>query len=437
VLLPRLDHRLIFASAIFLLLVCGSALSWMLYRIYNGEEWVRHTYTVQLLVAEIGSNLNRTGRVRQTYLDTGNQRYLEDIEATRAEIFDKISQLKGMVRDNLDEERAAENLEEAARARFLTFDESLQLFRSGKSTPESQGAYTQELVRWSQQTSSIIRAMQETESNLLGCRLLITKSLFYWIIGVLVFSYLLSIYMLWEHYRGLSAELNQRKRAEENALSLSSQLLNAQDQERRKIARDLHDGLGQNLAAAKMITDSMLNRPADQRKLLELSAILHDAVVSTRSISHLLHPPLVDELGFVCAARSYLEGFSSRTGVQLNVDLPDYDERLPRDLELTLFRVLQEALSNIQRHSKSAKAEVHFRADHRKATLNIRDFGVGLPSDTIRRFQENGTNVGVGLAGMKERVRERNGRFELHSDSAGTSISATFPVGANGSSPAA
>jgi signal transduction histidine kinase len=432
VLLPRLDHRLIFASAIFLLVVCGSSLSWMLYRIYNGEEWVRHTYDVQLLTADIGSNLNRTGRVRQTYLDTGNKRYLEDIEATRADIFGKISQLKRMVQDNLDEERSVENLEEAARARFLTFDESLRLFQSGKSTPEVQDGYTQELVRWSQQMSSIIHSMQEAESNLLSRRLLITKSLFYWIIAVLAFSYLLSIYMLWEHYRGLRAELSQRKRAEENARNLSSQLLSAQDQERRKIARDLHDGLGQNLAAAKMISDSMLNRPPDKQKILELSAILHDAVVSTRSISHLLHPPLVDELGFVCAARSYLEGFSSRTGVQLNIDFLDSDERLPRDLELTLFRVLQEALSNIQRHSKSAKAEVRFRADHGIATLKIRDFGVGLPPDTIRRFHENGTSVGVGLAGMKERVRERNGQFEIHSDSAGTSICATVPVSANG-----
>lgn len=433
-LLPRLNHRLIFASAIFLLLVCGSALAWMLYRIYNGEEWVRHSYKVELLVADIGANLSRSGRVRQTYLDTGGKRYLDDIEATRSDIFDKISQLKLMVQDNIDEERAAENLEEATRARFLTFDESLQLFQSGRSTPEAQDRYTQELVRWSQQTSSIMQTMQDTESNLLSMRLLLTKSLFSWIVGVLAVSYLLSIYMLWEHYRGLTGELNQRKQAEENARSLSSQLLNAQDQERRKIARDLHDGLGQNLAAAKMITDSMLNRPPDKQKILELSAILHDGLASTRSISHLLHPPLVDELGFVTAARSYLEGFSSRTGLQLDADLLDSDVRLPRDLELTLFRVLQEALSNVQRHSKSSKAEVHFRADQRNAILRIRDFGVGLPPDTIRSFQENGTSVGVGLAGMKERVRERNGRFEIHSDSNGTSILATFPLSFNGSS---
>ena len=380
----------------------------MLYRIYTGEEWVRHTYKVQLLVAEIGSDLNRTGRVRQSYLESGQTRYLDDIESTRSDIFAQISQLKLMVGDNIDELRAAENLEQAAHARFLTFDESLKLFQSGKSTPEAQQQYTQELVRWSQQTSTIIQTMQDTEASLLDRRLLLTRSLFSWIIGVLAFSYLLSIYMLWEHYRGLTAELNQRKRAEENALSLSSQLLNAQDQERRKIARDLHDGLGQNLAAAKMISDSMLNRPYDKQKML---------------MNSVLFPRLAP----------ILKVFPAGQASKLLSILRIRTDRLPRDLELTLFRVLQEALSNIQRHSKSSRAEVQFRADHKKATLKIRDFGVGLPPGMIDSFHENGSSVGVGLAGMRERVRERSGQFEIHSDSAGTSISTTFPIGSNGS----
>jgi signal transduction histidine kinase len=303
-----------------------------------------------------------------------------------------------------------------------------RLFQSGNSTLEAQDLYTQELVRWSQQTSRVIRSIQEVESNLLSRRLLLTKSLFNWIIATLALTYLLALYMLWENYRVLTHELAQRKRAEDNALSLSAHLLNAQDQERRKIARDLHDGLGQNLVAAKMITDSLLNKPADQQKLLELSAILQDAVTSTRSISHLLHPPLVDELGFVSAARSYLEGFASRTGVQVNFDLPDDQERLPRDLELTLFRVLQEALMNIQRHSRSAKADVQFKSDHKTATLKIWDYGVGMPPAIFQSFKEDGANVFVGLAGMKERIRERHGRLEIHSDSAGTFISASFPV---------
>jgi two-component system NarL family sensor kinase len=179
-----------------------------------------------------------------------------------------------------------------------------------------------------------------------------------------------------------------------------------------------------------------VNRPPERQNLLDLSTLLDDAVSSTRSMSHLLHPPLVDELGFTSAARTYLEGFSRRTGVKVNFDLPDDEERLPRDLELTLFRVLQEALTNIQRHSKSTKAEVQFIANGKTATLKVRDYGVGLPPEMAHNFKENGTNVGVGLAGMKERVRERNGEFEIRSDSAGTLISATFPIVPDSSVPA-
>lgn len=427
-MLPRSNHRLVFASAIFLLLVCGSTLGWMLHRIYSGEEWVRHSYNVQILIAEIGSDINETGRVRESYLDTGEKQYLKDLDETRTQLRDHVAKLKTMVRDNPDEVDASGDLEQALIERFATFDESLRVFQSGKSTNEIQDAYTQELARWAQQASAILATMQEAESNLLRRRLLLTKSLFTWIIVILALTYVVSIYMLWDDYRVVNKELQQRIRAEQNAHTLSAQLLNAQDQERRKIARELHDGLGQNLTAAKMIADSFLKREPNQQKITDLSAILNEALSSTRSISYLLHPPLVDELGFVAAARSYLEGFSSRSGVQVTCDLPQNGERLPRDLELTLFRVLQEALTNIQRHSKSPTAQVQFKADEKFASLRIQDHGIGLPQRLQQNSSENGTSVGVGLAGMRERVRERDGQFEIRSDSQGTCISAVFPV---------
>lgn len=426
--MPRFDHRLTFASAIFLLLVCGSTLGWMLNRIYYGEEWVRHTYNVQLLIAEIESDLNRTGRVRQTYLETGGSQYLQEITQSRAKLFEKVAELRTMVHDNPDEQEASERLEEAAKGRFLTLEDSLRLFQSGKSTLEAQNAFTQDLIRWSQQTSAIIRTMQEEESNLLTRRQVVTKSLFTAVVAISALTYFLALFLLWDYYRGLTHELAQRKRAESNALSLSAQLLRAQDQERRKIARDLHDGLGQSLVAAKMIADMLHDRPQDQERIEELSGILQDAVSSTRSISHLLHPPLVDELGFVSAARSYVEGFSSRTGIKVNCELDDGEQKLPRDLELTLFRVLQEALTNIQRHSKSPSADVQFRVQGKTVMLKIQDQGVGLPTSLLQKFESDGRDVGVGLAGIRERVRERKGVLELRSNGKGTLIAATFPV---------
>jgi signal transduction histidine kinase len=435
-LLPRPNPRLIFASAILLLMACGIASVWTLYRIYSGEKWVRHTYIVQVLIGDTESDLANMGRARQTYLQTADKQYLQNIEEARKELFDKISQLKVLVQDNADQEDAAEKLEQASYGRCRTLDESLQLVESGKSTHEAQDNYSAQLVKWSQVTSTIAQGMRDEESGLLEHRLLLTNSLFIWIIAIFAATFILSLYMLWEHYRGLTRELAQRELAERNAQNLSAQLLSAQDQERRKIARDLHDGLGQTLVAAKMIADTIVNRPPERQNLLDLSTLLDDAVSSTRSMSHLLHPPLVDELGFTAAARTYLEGFSRRTGVKVSFDLPDGEERLPRDLELTLFRVLQEALTNIQRHSKSTRAEVQFVSNGKTAALRVQDYGVGLPPEMAHNFKENGTNVGVGLAGMKERVRERNGEFEIRSDSAGTLISATFPIVSDSSVPA-
>lgn len=383
---------------------------------------------MQVLLGEIESDLARMGRARQTYLQTTDKQYLQDIEETRKELFDKISQLKALVQDNADQESAGEKLEQAAYGRCRTLDESLQLVESGKSTHEAQDNYSLQLVNWSRQTSAIAEGMRDEESRLLDRRLLLTNSLFLWIVAIFAVTFILSLYMLWEHYRVLTRELGQRKLAEHNARNLSVQLLSAQDQERRKIARDLHDGLGQTLVAAKMIADTIVNRPPERQNLLDLRELLGEAVASTRSMSHLLHPPLVDELGFTSAARTYLEGFSRRTGVKVSFDLPDSEERLPRDLELTLFRVLQEALTNIQRHSKTTMAEVQLRVNGKTATLKVQDHGVGLPAEMIQSFHENGTHVGVGLAGMKERVRERNGEFEIHSDSTGTLISIAFPV---------
>lgn len=423
-MLRRLNHRILFASAFFLLTLSGCTLAWLFYKTYSSEKWVRHTYSVQLLLSQILFEINQTGRDRQTYLDSDEKQVLQDISDTRRDISAKLKELQWMVRDNPDQLRASQQLAQVVDEGFETFNKSLQPFHAGDAGRDAQNRYSQELVRWARQTSAIVRDMQNAESGLLVLRTVNTRAVFRWAVVIATFSYLLSLYVLWDHYWGLTRELKQRQLAEQNALKLSAQLLSAQDQERRKIARDLHDGLGQVLVAAKMASDALLNRP-DPQKMEELNTLLGEAVSSTRSISHLLHPPLVDELGFVSAARSYLEGFSQRTGVQVNCDLPDRQQRLPRDVELILFRILQEALTNIQRHSKSAQAEVQFRADHAAVTLKIRDFGVGLPTAML---QENGSHLGVGLAGMRERVRERKGQFEIRSDAEGTLISATLPL---------
>ena len=428
------NHRQIFASAIFLLATCSLAAGLTLYRIYSGERWVRHTYQVQLLLSEIDSKVGRTGRSRQLFLQTGEQEYLDETAATRVSVLADVANLRTLVADNPEQVSAADRLQESVQKRFAILDESLAALQTGGSLAPRQAEYTVQMMDWSDRIAAVVQAMKDSELRLLQRRQGLTSSLFYSIVAILGFTFLLSIYMLWSGYRVLDRELAQRRLAERNAQNLSTQLLHAQDQERRKIARELHDGLGQNLAAAKMIADSFQRIAPDKEKLRELSAILNDSLSSTRTISHLLHPPLLDEIGFATAARIYLEGFSSRTGIKINFDFPeDSEDRLPRDLELTLFRVLQESLTNIQRHSRSERADVRFAANAQDVSLQVRDYGVGLPAETFQGFTESGSNVGVGLAGMRERIREQHGEFKIASDPHGTTISVHLPIHANDS----
>jgi two-component system, NarL family, sensor kinase len=205
-------------------------------------------------------------------------------------------------------------------------------------------------------------------------------------------------------------------------------VLQLQDEERRKFSRELHDSLGQLLALAKMHTAVLRDKNPQDELLKEIDELLIQSVTETRTISHLLHPPLLDEVGLASAARWFVEGFAKRSGIELTTDIPDEPGRPPRPTELVLFRVLQESLTNIHRHSKSLRAEVSLHSSPLNVILQIRDYGKGMPREMLRNFLSAGTDVGVGLAGMRERVREQGGRFDIHSDKTGTTITVTMPA---------
>ncbi len=155
------------------------------------------------------------------------------------------------------------------------------------------------------------------------------------------------------------------------------------------------------------------------------------SISETRTISHLLHPPLLDRVGFSSAARWYLQGFSERSGVEVLVDIPENLGRLPRPLELGLFRVLQESLTNIHRHSKSSKAEVSLKVLPDHVRLQVKDFGKGIPREMLEAFRTRGMSSGVGLTGMRERIRDLGGRLDIQSDSANTVVTVTLPLKEN------
>lgn len=220
---------------------------------------------------------------------------------------------------------------------------------------------------------------------------------------------------------------------------LSSRLMRVQDEERRRIARELHDSLGQYLAAAKINLEVLsAQKNLGNGQLQEAQHLIDRAISDIRTLSHLLHPPLLDEAGFGSAARWFVEGFGKRSGIATRLRMPAKLDRLPSEIETALFRILQESLTNVHRHSGSREVEVRLTIYHSVVTLAIDDNGKGIPQDVLERFGKSGVNLGVGLAGMRERVKELNGRLELESDKSGTRLRAIIPIPAaqQGPSPA-
>jgi signal transduction histidine kinase len=211
---------------------------------------------------------------------------------------------------------------------------------------------------------------------------------------------------------------------------LSVKLLGVQDEERRRLARELHDSLGQDLTAAKISLDMLAQEGDGNSALLrDARALVDRSICDTRTLSHLLHPPLLDEAGFISAARWYVEGFGKRSGIQTQLDLPEHVNRLPRRMETALFRIMQEALTNVHRHSGSRAVKVGVYTENDQVILTIKDFGMGVPREVLDRFWKTGT-VGVGLAGIRERLQELGGFLEIESNLDGTLLKATIPIAA-------
>jgi PAS domain S-box-containing protein len=222
--------------------------------------------------------------------------------------------------------------------------------------------------------------------------------------------------------------------SEKSLRQLSLRLLQTQDEERRRIGRDLHDSVGQYLVGLKMKVDSLKSsaqrsQPRDSSELAECSQLIEEAISEVRTISYLLYPPMLEELGLKSAVPWYLEGFTKRSGIKTTFDVsPDFD-RVPGDLELALFRVLQESLTNVHRHSGSSTAIVRLLTKDQAVILQVVDEGKGTHSKNLEdRAQDWMGTFGVGLRGMNERLRQLGGTLELSSTREGTTVSAMLPL---------
>jgi PAS domain S-box-containing protein len=231
----------------------------------------------------------------------------------------------------------------------------------------------------------------------------------------------------------LQAEICERMRAEQSLRELSGRLLRLQDEERRRIARELHDGTIQNLAALaltlNLVRDDAPKSSAMRETLGECLTLIQQSTGDLRTISYLLHPPVLEELGLTRTLQNYVEGFSRRSGIPVTLQVSEQLGHLPSEIELTIFRIVQESLSNIHRHSNSQTAAISLLRVADTLILEIADQGTGIPNLT--------TSVGVGIAGMRERVRLLGGETEIQSSSAGTTIRVLLGANERAGAPAA
>jgi two-component system NarL family sensor kinase len=215
--------------------------------------------------------------------------------------------------------------------------------------------------------------------------------------------------------------------------TLTGRLVRAQDDERRRIAQMLHETTAQDLAALKMLL-TRLNRTADRlgdgdrSTLAESISLAEQSMAQIRTLSYLLHPPFLDETGLLSALRWYAAGFAERSGIKVDLELPESFERLPRDTETALFRIVQESLINIHRHAGSETARIRLQRDAETLELEIDDRGHGIPKASLEQIMSGGGVLGVGIAGMSKRIERLGGRLEIRSDDHGTTVRARLPL---------
>ena len=216
--------------------------------------------------------------------------------------------------------------------------------------------------------------------------------------------------------------------------ALSGRLMRAQDDERRRIAQMLHETTAQDLAALKMLLAGISRTvgptlaDAERSSLTESIELADRSMTCVRTLSYLLHPPFLDETGIVSALRWYAEGFAARSGIAVDLDLPSSFERLDQDIETALFRVVQEALMNVHRHAGSSRASIRLRRAEGGLTLEVEDSGRGMPAELLQQLPAGGGALGVGVAGMRERLQQLGGTLDIESGDQGTVVRARVPL---------
>jgi signal transduction histidine kinase len=404
----------------------------------NSRNWVLHSYEVGSQLQTLQTQFAGIRANALAFTESGDAGQLGDFRTRAAGISSQIENVRKLTIDNSRQQYRLTTVQNLS-GKYLAELEDMVLAPAPRSSGPSEVNLVRDLDSQESQLDAVLQSMVNEEKRLADGRLVTWNRLFRRYAVILALTFGAALFFLAYNFRLLVAEVARTQEMErmqrENVRSsraLTARILELQDDERRKVARELHDSLGQYLVGLKINLDQLqasgvnLNQ-AQGLLLAETLDLTERSIAEVRTISHLLHPPLLDEIGFESAARWYAEGFAKRCGLNVNLQISDIGERLPKEIELALFRVLQESLTNVHRHANAKSIDIFLTCVGGRAVLIVHDDGRGISREVVARFR-SGLASGVGLAGMRERLAELNGTLQVEPSARGTKVRAEIPT---------
>jgi signal transduction histidine kinase len=405
----------------------------------NSRNWVLHTFDVRSDLQNLETQIAATRANALAFASTGEQHQLEEFRSHSESIVRLIENLRRLTSDNPRQQYRLGKLESLSKKYVAELEETVTATTPRVPARSTEASALKGLDTQQSQQEALVKSMQDDEQLLLDTRLARWNRYFVRNGLILVLALMVALLFLAYNFRLLNREITSTRELERiqresvrSSRALSARILELQDSERRKVARELHDSVGQYLTGLKINLEQLLmtNPSMDSvsAKLLSDTVELADhTITEVRTISHLLHPPLLDELGLASAARWYAEGFAQRSGLRVNFQSGEIAIRLPKEVELSLFRVLQESLTNVHRHANAKSIDISLVCRDGRAILSIQDDGRGIPREVLSRFR-SGLASGVGLAGMRERIAELEGVLDVEAKGRGTIVRAVIPL---------
>ncbi|HEY6467081.1 MAG TPA: histidine kinase [Candidatus Acidoferrales bacterium] len=395
----------------------------------TSEDWVSHTREVEAQISLLRAEMSVASAAQ--YEAHADATAIERYRSAAASVDGTVNEIQQLTVDNPFEQANVRKLRPvvAERMQLIARDGSLPL-----PLTSQQGTALASESSAAAAAAGILDDMHAEEERLLASRKTVSKQKFLGLRIVLGIGLLCVLGVLIFAFRTLLTQLSQKEAAERSVRRLSAHILRVQDAERRRLARELHDGIGQVFAGLNMEVELLsrgLTLDENQKEsFASLQKMVGDGLSQTRTISYLLHPPILDEFGFEQAAKWYVEGFSARSKIDVEMKFSQPFPRLSEAMELVLFRIIQESLTNVHRHSGSNRAEIVATFHPDRVNLIVRDFGKGIPVELLKSMEESSAGAGLGLGGMRERVAELGGHLTIESSSMGTSIEVALPIAA-------